>query len=174
MSLEGFLPLVFYERQDFLLNSLDAIVNHADKINELSHGQYDAPLIIRSIVGSSKPIDPGITHTQDLTKSIKLMVNFPIYEPKTSKEDFDFSGLLALRQLLSNEKARIFYTLKTKHPQSIYQLAKFLKRDFKSVREDITILERFGFISLIEEKLKGRTRHLPKIIVDEITIHLKI
>jgi len=91
-----------------------------------------------------------------------------------SKKDYDFSGVLALRQLLSNEKARILNVIKTQNPTSIYDLAKKLDRGFKSVSDDVKLLERFGFIELIEEKTKKRKRHVPKIIVDTITIHLKV
>jgi len=93
---------------------------------------------------------------------------------KTSKEDYNFSGILALRQLLSNEKARIIHVIKTQNPTSIYDLAKKLERSFKSVSDDIKLLERFGFIELIEEKTKNRIRHKPEIIVDTITINIKI
>lgn len=92
----------------------------------------------------------------------------------SSKKDYDFSGVLALRQLLSNEKARILNAIKTQNPVSIYDLAKKLDRGFKSVSDDIKLLERFGFIELIEEKTKKRKRHVPKIVVDTITIHLKV
>ncbi len=91
-----------------------------------------------------------------------------------SKKDFDFSGILALRQILSNEKARILHTIKTQSPVSIYDLAKKLNRGFKSVSDDIKLLERFGFIELVEEKTKNRVRHKPVIVVDTMTIHLKI
>ncbi len=95
-------------------------------------------------------------------------------KPRTSKKDYDFEGILALRQLLSNEKARILHVIKTQNPKSIYDLAKKLGRGFKSVNDDIKLLERFGFIELIEEKTKNRIRHKPEIIVDTITIHLKV
>jgi len=91
-----------------------------------------------------------------------------------SKEDFDFSGMLALRQLLSNEKARILHVIKNQKPTSIYDLAKKLGRGFKSVNDDIKLLDRFGFIELIEEKTKNRIRHKPIVIIDSVTIHLKI
>lgn len=93
---------------------------------------------------------------------------------KIQKKDYDFSGILALRQLLSNEKARILNTIKTQNPKSIYDLAKKLNRGFKSVNDDIKLLERFGFIELIEEKTKNRIRHKPEIVVDTITIHFKV
>ena len=101
--------------------------------------------------------------------------SFSIFkDSKISKKDYNFSGILALRQLLSNEKARILHVIKTQNPSSIYDLAKKLERGFKTVNDDIKLLERFGFIELVEEKYKERTRHRPKIIVDSITINNKI
>jgi len=56
----------------------------------------------------------------------------------------------------------------------VYDLAKKLGRGFKSVNDDIKLLERFGLIDLIEEKTKNRRRYKPEIVVDSIMIHLKI
>jgi predicted transcriptional regulator len=91
-----------------------------------------------------------------------------------SKESYDFSGILALRQLLSNEKARILDAIKNEKPISIYGLAKKLKRGFKSVNDDIKLLERFGFIELVEEKTKDRIRYRPVLVVNKITINIEI
>ncbi len=91
-----------------------------------------------------------------------------------SKKDYNFEGLSALRQLLSNEKARILNAIKTQNPSSIYDLAKKLGRSFKTVSDDVKLLERFGFIELVEEKTKNRIRHKPEIVVDTITIHLNV
>lgn len=90
------------------------------------------------------------------------------------KKGYDFSGISALRQLLSNEKARILNVIKTQKPSSLYGLAKKLGRNFKSVHDDVKLLERFGFIELVEEKVKNRIRHKPEIVADIITIHIKI
>ncbi|PIN90239.1 hypothetical protein COU57_03975 [Candidatus Pacearchaeota archaeon CG10_big_fil_rev_8_21_14_0_10_32_14] len=100
---------------------------------------------------------------------------FSIFRRQESgKEDYDFSGVLALRQLLSNEKARILHVIKTQNPSSIYDLAKKLSRSFKSVNDDIKLLERFGLVELSQEKTKNRIRHKPKLVSDHITINLKI
>ncbi|HIG94899.1 MAG TPA: hypothetical protein HA283_04870 [Nanoarchaeota archaeon] len=100
---------------------------------------------------------------------------FSIFKKQTAdKSEYDFEGIQALRQLLSNEKARMLNVIKTQNPTSIYDLAKKLKRNFKSVNDDIKLLERFGFIELIEEKTKNRIRHKPKIVIETITINLKI
>ena len=92
----------------------------------------------------------------------------------TSKKDYDFEGISSLRHLLSNEKARMLNVIKTQNPGSIYELAKMLGRKFKPVSDDIKLLERFGFIELTAEKTKNRIRHKPELIVDTVTIHLKI
>ena len=90
------------------------------------------------------------------------------------KEKYDFDGLSSLRQILSKEKAKVLDTIKYKNPSSIYNLSKLLGRPFKALTDDIKLLERFGFIELIQEKTKNRTRYKPEIILDTITIHLKI
>ncbi len=87
--------------------------------------------------------------------------------------EYDFEGISALRKLLSNEKARILHIIKTKSPSSIYKLAKMLKRDFKSVNEDIKLLERFGFIDLLAEKTGKRERLKPILAVDSLRIDFK-
>lgn len=92
----------------------------------------------------------------------------------SQQETFDFEGLSILRQILSNEKARILHAIKNQKPASIYELAKKLGRSFKSVRDDLKLLERFGFIDFVEEKAKNRTRHRPEVVVDTITIHIRV
>jgi len=87
---------------------------------------------------------------------------------------YDFEGISALRKLLSNEKARILHTIKTRSPNSIYELAKMLKRDFKSVIQDIKLLQRFGFIDMIREKTGNRKRLKPIIVIDSLYINLKL
>lgn len=91
-----------------------------------------------------------------------------------TKKDYDFEGISALRSLLSNEKARILHTIKYQNPSSIYDLAKKLGRTFKSVNDDLKLLERFGFIEFIEEKTKHRRKHRPVLIVDTLTINFKV
>jgi len=88
------------------------------------------------------------------------------------KSDFNFKGLASLRTLLSNEKARIIHVIKTRSPKSIYNVAKMVQRDFKSVSEDIKLLEEFGFIDLIKEKTGSRERLKPVVIVDSIKIEI--
>jgi predicted transcriptional regulator len=90
------------------------------------------------------------------------------------KKEYDFKGLSTLRALLSNEKARILDVIKSKNPKSIYEISKITQRDFKSVSEDVKLLEQFGFIDLIQEKTGKRQRLKPVIVVDSINIEINV
>ena len=90
------------------------------------------------------------------------------------KEKYNFDGLSSLKKILSKEKARMLDVIKYQHPSSIYNLSKLLKRPFKGVVDDVKLLKRYGFIELVEEKVKGRVRHKPVIVVDEMVVHFKI
>lgn len=81
MALEGYIPVVYFERFDFITNALDQIVNHLDKIAGLSDVEFKPCCIIRAVVGNTKkPLFTGITHTQDFTEAIRKMVGFPVKE----------------------------------------------------------------------------------------------
>lgn len=90
------------------------------------------------------------------------------------EKSHNFSDIQLLRSLLSNEKARILHILKSKNPRSIYALSKLLGRDFKSVREDVGVLERFGFIEFHAEKTGRRESLKPVLIVDRLQIIIDI
>lgn len=79
LSLAGRRPVVYFERADFLLNAADAIVNHLDKIEAESRGEFAPKVILRVVVGNKrKPLFTGSTHTQDLSAAFKHMVRFPV------------------------------------------------------------------------------------------------
>ena len=88
------------------------------------------------------------------------------------KSDFNLEGLSSLRSLLSNEKARIIHVIKTRNPKSIYDVAKMVQRDFKSVSDDIKLLEEFGLIDLIKEHTGKRERLKPVAIIDILKVEI--
>jgi pyruvate dehydrogenase E1 component alpha subunit len=83
MSFEGFIPVLYYERHDFMLVAADAIVNHIDKIERISHGEFKCPVIIRAVTADAGPFYSGITHSQDFTNVFKEAVSFPVEDPVT-------------------------------------------------------------------------------------------
>lgn len=67
LALEGYIPVTIYLRMDFLILAMNQIVNHLDKIELMSHGQFKPKVIIRAIVGNKTVLDAGPQHSQDHT-----------------------------------------------------------------------------------------------------------
>lgn len=74
LALQGFLPVLIYPRIDFLLRAADQLVNHLDKLEEMSRGQFKPKVIIRTRVGSRAPLDPGPQHRQNHTEAFRHML----------------------------------------------------------------------------------------------------
>jgi len=88
MALEGLKVCSIFPRINFLICAVDQLVNHLDKIEEMSKGEFKMPVIIRATIGSNSPLDPGVQHTQDFTEVFKKLINFKIFEPKNVREVF--------------------------------------------------------------------------------------
>lgn len=87
LSLEGFKPVVIFERMDFLMNAMDALVNHLDKIPTISRKEFMPEVMIRCIVGGRKnPFFTGITHIQDHTAGVSSMLTTMKCESLTNSE----------------------------------------------------------------------------------------
>jgi len=87
MSIIGLKPVVYIPRYDFVIDALDSIVNHLDKIDKISKGDFIPKVLIRTVVGGTKtPLYTGLTHVQDFTEAISKMVSFPVIKMKTSKD----------------------------------------------------------------------------------------
>jgi pyruvate dehydrogenase E1 component alpha subunit len=110
MSFEGFLPVLYFERHDFILNALDAIVNHIDKIERISHGEYKVPVVIRAVTADAGPFYSGITHSQDFTKLLESGFSFPIEDPKEGKD-----VLRAFRDAVESKRPAIVIERKSRY-----------------------------------------------------------
>jgi len=86
MSFEGFKPVVYFERHDFMLVAADAIGNHLDKINRISLGEFKPSVILKTIVDDGGLFYSGPTHSQDFTEIFKSLVSFPVLVPETADE----------------------------------------------------------------------------------------
>lgn len=89
LSLEGHIPVSIYPRIDFLIIATNQLVNHLDKIEEMSCGQFKPKVIIRTAIGSTKPLYPGLQHCSDYTEGLKHMLkNVEVIKLTRSKEIF--------------------------------------------------------------------------------------
>jgi pyruvate/2-oxoglutarate/acetoin dehydrogenase E1 component len=92
MALEGFVPITCYPRFDFFILGLNQLVNHLDKMQDMSKGEMKPKVIIRVAVGSKIPFSAGPQHTQNHTESIRKMLTevevVELIEPEQIFEEF--------------------------------------------------------------------------------------
>ena len=73
LALNGNIPISIYPRWNFLLLAMNQLVNHLDKINLMSKNGFNVKTIIRTAVGSERPLHPHHQHVGDFTDAVKKM-----------------------------------------------------------------------------------------------------
>lgn len=71
LALAGYIPVSIYPRWNFLICATNQLVNHVDKITMMS--DYKPRIIIRTGIGSERPLHPQHQHVGDYTDAYKLM-----------------------------------------------------------------------------------------------------
>ena len=100
LALEGYIPISIYPRWNFLLLATNQLVNHLDKISEISNNKLNPQIIIRTAVGSIRPLDPQSQHKGDFTEAYKMMCkNIDFYFLKNNKDI-----LKTYKKVLKNKK----------------------------------------------------------------------
>lgn len=73
LLLSGKIPISIFPRWNFLLLAFNQLVNHLDKINEMTKNFYRSKAIIRTSIGSQRPLHPQSQHVGDFTDALKSM-----------------------------------------------------------------------------------------------------
>jgi|TARA_R110000744_G_scaffold352835_1_gene459085 pyruvate/2-oxoglutarate/acetoin dehydrogenase E1 component len=90
LSLEGYVPISIYPRFNFMMLAINQLVNHIDKMKEMSRDMLISKVIVRVAVGANKPIDGGAQHTQDFTESLKhMLTDTKLVELREANQIFD-------------------------------------------------------------------------------------
>ena len=98
MALHGRVPISIYPRWNFLLCAVSQLISHVDKLPLMS--KYKANVIIRTSIGSERPLNPQCQHTGDFTDAFRMMCKtvevirldepeniFPAYEKALLRDD---------------------------------------------------------------------------------------
>lgn len=72
-----------------------------------------------------------------------------------------FESIEEMNNILSPKRLELINAVKMKNPESIYDLAKMLKRDQGNVTKDVNLLAKHGFLELEEVKDGERTKVKP-------------
>jgi predicted transcriptional regulator len=94
--------------------------------------------------------------------------------PKRPRSEVGFTSIEAVRNFLTRERLALMRTIRTRHPDSLYELAKMVNRDFKNVQDDIGILERHGLVRIAKEPRGRRKVKVPRVPFDEIALKIAI
>lgn len=62
LSLAGRIPISIFPRMNFLMCAMNQLVNHLDKLEIYSDGEFIPKVIVRVCVGRTKPMYPGVQH----------------------------------------------------------------------------------------------------------------
>ena len=73
LALQGQVPVSIYPRWNFLLLAANQLVNHLDKLGVMSNGGFQPRVIIRTSIGSQRPLHPQFQHIGDFTDAFRLM-----------------------------------------------------------------------------------------------------
>lgn len=100
LALAGYVPVSLYPRWNFLLLAANQIVNHLDKLPLLSNGGFRPRVIVRTGIGSERPLHPQCQHVGDYTDAFRLMCKnidilrleepqdiFPAYQKALERND---------------------------------------------------------------------------------------
>jgi pyruvate/2-oxoglutarate/acetoin dehydrogenase E1 component len=100
LALQGHVPVSIYPRWNFLLLAVNQLVNHLDKLGAMSAGGYRPKAIIRTGIGSERPLHPQHQHVGDFTDAFRLMCTtvevirldepaqiFPAYQKALLRDD---------------------------------------------------------------------------------------
>ena len=72
-ALNNFIPVSIFPRWNFLLLGINQLVNHSDKVKVMSNNAFKTKAIIRTGIGSQRPLNPQHQHISDFTNEVKKM-----------------------------------------------------------------------------------------------------
>ena len=74
MAMNGLVPISCFPRFDFLLRCMDSLVNHLDKMQNMTEETFKPKVIMRTSIGSTNPLNGGVQHTNNYTEPFKQIL----------------------------------------------------------------------------------------------------
>lgn len=92
--------------------------------------------------------------------------------PYIKKHQISFANIRDITEEFISPRPTLFACLVEKQPQSLYQLAKLLKRDYANVYKDVKSLVAMGLVKL--EKVEDKQRIKPVPLYDKIIFDFQV
>ena len=100
LAMDKNVPISIYPRWNFLLYGINQLINHVDKFKVMCGNEIVPKIIIRTGIGSQRPLHPQFQHVGDFTEAVKQMCTtieiiklenpeqiFPAYKKAYDRED---------------------------------------------------------------------------------------
>jgi len=78
------------------------------------------------------------------------------------------------RKLFTPERIKFLSTVREESPDSLYALAKLLKKDFKTISTDARMLSNAGILRLVNHKVGKRNKVRPVFTGNEINLAISV
>ena len=89
LSMDKNVPISIYPRWNFLLYGINQLINHIDKFEVMCGKQIVPKIIIRTSIGSQRPLHPQFQHIGDYSEAIqKMCTTIEVIKLKESREIF--------------------------------------------------------------------------------------
>ena len=72
LAMDGNVPVSIFPRWNFLLFGINQLINHIDKFKLMTGNQLKPKIIIRTSIGSQRPLHPQYQHTGDFSSAINF------------------------------------------------------------------------------------------------------
>ena len=89
LAMDKNVPISIFPRWNFLLYGINQLVNHIDKFKIMAGSDIVPKLIIRTGIGSERPLHPQHQHIGDFSNSIqKMCTSIEVIKLNSSKDIF--------------------------------------------------------------------------------------
>mgnify|MGYP001419930261 FL=1 len=89
LSMEKNIPISIFPRWNFLLYGMNQLINHIDKFKVMCGNEITPQIIIRTSIGSQRPLHPQYQHIGDFSAAIqKMCTTIEIIKLKEPKDIF--------------------------------------------------------------------------------------
>ena len=90
LCLTGYRPISIFPRWNFLLCATNQLVSHLDKLPTITDNKVTPNVIIRTSVGSQRPLFPGHQHIGNLSEAYrKMLSNVEVIELEEPEHIFE-------------------------------------------------------------------------------------
>jgi predicted transcriptional regulator len=123
-----------------------------------------------------KNVTIGVKSVRDVLDNAREVMEMLERGEKVSRKKpaIYFENIEVMRKAITTERLRLLTVIKEQHPTSIYELAKMLNRNHKTVSGDVRYLSDLGLIEIAKGKSDNRDKTMPIVRYEKIRLEIAV